>query len=116
MTEIVSCLANISAILTAAVAVLWFAHDNCDKRNKQAKLEQYLDEKWRAYKAATNSKLLYRHSIIHLVAELGLTEDEVLQASFRSNKIRRKLMEDDKGIAKGILLEHIDSPEEDYGP
>ena len=45
-----------------------------------------------------------------LMAKLGLTEDEILQASLRSNIIKRELTEDNSGIADGIMFQHKDAP------
>ena len=50
-----------------------------------------------------------QRSILHLVAKVGLTEDEILQASFRSKHIRRVVTSGTlDGMAKDILLEYRD--------
>lgn len=101
-------LADLASILTAAVAVYWFCYSVIDRCRKRKKLEKYLLGKWKAYDSKTDEGL-YRHTIVHLMAELGLTEDEVLQASFRSGKIRRKLGENNSGLATDIRLQHRDA-------
>jgi hypothetical protein len=100
--------ADLASILTAAVAVFWFSYTVLDRCRKRRKLEDYLLKKWRAYDPKTD-KGDYRHTIVHLMTELGLTEDEVLQASFRSVKIKRKAGEDESGLATDIRLQHRDA-------
>lgn len=100
--------ADLASILTAAVAVFWFCYAFLDRCRKRRKLEDYLLKKWRNYDAKTD-KSHYRHTIVHLMTELGLTQDEVLQASFRSGKIRRKAGENKSGLATDIRLQHSDA-------
>jgi hypothetical protein len=92
--------ANISAIATALIAgatALWFWRD---ARLKRQRLERYL--------AAEKSKGADRgqRSILHVMTALGLTEAEVLQASFRSSKIQRRIKSDGEGMAAQMLLEY----------
>jgi hypothetical protein len=97
--------ADLASILTAVVAVIWFGYATLDRFRKRRKLEEYLLRKWRAYDAETDTGL-YRHTIVHLMTELGLTEDEVLQASFRSHQIKRIAGENKSGLATDIRLQH----------
>lgn len=95
--------ANISAIATALVAgvtACWFWRDALLKRQK---LERYLE--------AEKAKGVDRgqRSILHLMTALGLTESEVLQASFRSSKIKRRIKSDGDGLAAHMLLEYSDT-------
>jgi hypothetical protein len=101
-------LANLATILTATVAVFWFGHAVFDRRRKRRKLEDYLLSKWRGYDAKTD-KGHYRHTIVHLMTELGLTQDEVLQASFRSSKIKRIAGQNASGLATDIRLQHSEA-------
>lgn len=92
-------LANISAIATAliaAVTAIWFWRD---ARLKRLRLEQYL--------AAEQAKGEDRgqRSVLHLMTKLGLTEAEILQASFRSRHIKRRIKSDAGGMAAQMLLE-----------
>lgn len=102
--------ADLASILTAVVAVGWFALIECDKYKKKKKLEDYLYKKWLVYKAHPDDRNHYRHSIIHLMTELGLTSDEVLHASFRSKKLLRRAGKDkETGMATDIRLQHSDA-------
>jgi hypothetical protein len=64
-----------AAIGTAVVAIIAYAGYLFDRFRKMKKLEDYL-------RAETKS-----HSVTHLTAQLGMTEDEIFQASFRSKHI-----------------------------
>ena len=47
---------------------------------------------------------------MHLVAKLGLTEAEILNASFRSRYIARRISSDkDTNLATAILLEYSEA-------
>lgn len=96
--------ADLASILTAIVAVIWFSYGILDRCRKRRKLEDYLLKKWLDYDRTRDGH--YRHTIVHLMTELGLTEDEVLQASFRSGKIKRIAGENENGLATDIRLQH----------
>ena len=95
--------ANIAAIVTALVAFAgsaWFVMERSAKRRR---LEAYLKD------ARDAGKDKGQRSILHLIARVGLTEQEILQASFRSKHIGRVLTTNTTdGIAKDILLEYRD--------
>jgi hypothetical protein len=76
-------LANLAEILTAIVASIAYAAYRIDQYRKMTKLEDYLKKE----KADNPDKHI--HTVLHLMAMLGLTEDEILRASFRSKHIRR---------------------------
>ncbi len=47
-----------------------------------------------------------QRSLLHLMANVGMTEAELIQASFRSKHIKRKIAPDNKtGRADALLLE-----------
>jgi hypothetical protein len=79
--QILGALANLASIATAIVAVLAYWRYSMSRRNKQKRLEEHL----RAERE--NGRLAI--AIVHLVAELGMTESEILDASFRSRHIVR---------------------------
>lgn len=82
--------ADAAAILTAIIAA-WgygcYRHEQCKKRKK---LEEYL----KAEKLIDGDK--GQRSILHIVANVGLTESEILQASFSSPHIQRRSVVDEK--------------------
>jgi hypothetical protein len=95
--------ANIAAILTALVAVVGSAWFVMERGAKRRRLEAYL----KAERDKGQDK--GQRSILHLIARVGLTEQEILQASFRSRHIGRVLTTNKAdGIAKDILLEYRD--------
>ncbi|MBT3808809.1 MAG: hypothetical protein HOL07_11775 [Rhodospirillaceae bacterium] len=95
--------ANFAAIATAFVALVgsgWYVVERCKKKHR---LEAYL--KAERDKGADKGQ----RSVLHLIARVGLTEQEILQVSFRSKHIGRVLTTNKAdGIAKDILLEYRD--------
>lgn len=95
-----------AAILTALVAVVAYARFVCDSWTKRRKLEHYLRDRKTA--DARVGKLGQR-SLLHLIAKLGMTEQELLNASFKSKKIARRLGKDtETGLANVLFLEYDD--------
>ena len=74
--------ANIAAILTAIVATGAASYYWCDRRQKRVKLEDYLKSEQKVPGGNT------QHTVLHLMAELGLTEAEILHACFQSTHIK----------------------------
>ncbi|MEM8724189.1 MAG: hypothetical protein AAGE86_01570 [Pseudomonadota bacterium] len=100
--EWLTVVANVSAIATAVVAAgaaiwVWF-----DQHSKRSRLEAYL----KSEKQAGADK--GQRSVLNIMAALGLTEAEVLQASFRSTKIKRRIVSDETGLAAHMLLEYFE--------
>ena len=83
-------LANLASILTAIVAVIFYFGYQYSISKKRRRLEAYL----KSEKEEASSGKQGLHTIIHLMAKLGLTEEEILQASFRSKHITRKVAVD----------------------
>lgn len=98
--ELIEIVANIAAILTAAVALIVSITYTCGQKNKIKSLEDYL----RTERQAGKDK--GQRSILHLVANVGLTEAEIIQASFKSRRIKRRLTTDpETDLANSILFE-----------
>jgi len=101
--ETLQVVANVAAIFTAVVAVLASFYVLCSRWRRCRRLEKYL----RNVKEAAQPGDRGQRSILHLMARLGMTEAEILQASFGSERIRRALATDDTtGRAAAILLEY----------
>lgn len=98
-------LANLASILTAVVAggaAVYYWHDSCAKRKR---LEQYL----KAEHEKNPDK--HTHTVVHLMAKLGMTEVEILRASFASPHVLHKTRKDyDTGMAAQLLFEYSDAP------
>lgn len=100
--ECLEIVGNWAAIATALVAVIGYGRYICDKRARVNALESYLNTE----KADDANK--GQRTILHLIAKLGMTEAQILEASFSSEKITRKLVKDDKtGLSTEILLEWV---------
>ena len=96
-------ISNAAAILTAGLAVWFWAYYRCDISNKRVLLENHLRDE----KATSDDR--GQRSILNLMAELGLTEDEILRASFKSKKILRKIhVNKETHLADYLLFEYDD--------
>ncbi|NTI17046.1 hypothetical protein G6L29_15505 [Agrobacterium rhizogenes] len=92
-------LANIAAILTAMIAVWAYGRFLWERRQKRIRLETHLrDEK--------NSADQGQRTVLHLVAHLGMSEAEIVDAAFKSKVIRRLVSVDEQGRADRLLLEY----------
>jgi hypothetical protein len=98
--------AHWAAILTALVAAGAYVLYRWDIHSKRIQLENYLKAEKAAAGAAGNKG---QRSILHLMARLGLSEAELLQASFGSKHIVRRIAADPgTRRADAILLEYVD--------
>ena len=95
--------ANFASIATAAVAVAVAAYYWCDREGKRKKLEAYL----KAAKANRGEGKIGQKSIMHLMAQLRMTEAEIFNASFRSKHIENRVKADENRMATAILLEYV---------
>lgn len=89
-----------AAILTAAVAVGAYGRYLYDRRLKRRRLEKYLEAE---KEAGTDQG---RRTVMHLVARLGMTESEIVDAAFRSRHVSRVVGVDERGWADTLLLEY----------
>jgi hypothetical protein len=102
-THVLEITSHWAAILTALVAVVAYVRYRWGIHSKRIQFENYL----KAEKAAGRDK--GQRTILHLMARLGLTEAEVLQASFGSKHLVRRLAVDPTTLrADAILLEYVD--------
>lgn len=98
--------ANVCSVLTFLIACLGvfpYLWQLYGRRCKRIKLERYLqgEKKSGADKG--------QRSTIRIMRDIGLTEDEIVQASFNSNKIKRRVFEDKKsGLASDLLFEYLE--------
>lgn len=105
--DVLEIVANLAAVLTACIATLAYGRFWCAQRARQKTLEDYLrDEKLARHDEG-------RRSVIHLMANLAMTETEVLHAAFQSRKISSTPGIDDQGRAIRLLFEYYgnDVPE-----
>jgi hypothetical protein len=92
--------ADWSAILTAGVATVAYARFVSAQRKRRNALEQYLrDEKLNGVDGA-------RRTIMHLMANLSMSEAEVLQAGFQSDLVRAVPGVDEEGRAVRLYFEY----------
>ncbi len=96
-----SILGNLAAIATAVVAVVGYWLYRRDLRQKRRQLEAYLmDQKSDARRDDKGQR-----SILHLMARVGMTEAELLHASFKSRHVGRVIAADpETNRAEALLL------------
>jgi len=92
--------ANWAAILTAVIATVAYGRFLYAQASQRRALEKYLrSEKERAVDSG-------RRTVKHLMANLSLTESEVLGAAFRSSKVDPAVSVNEKGHADNLLFEY----------
>lgn len=101
MKDWLEIVANIAAILTAAIAVLAYFHFIWGERARRRALEDHLREE------ALLSQDEGRRTIIHLMAYLSMTEAEVLRAGFQSTLVRSEPGIDDQGRANRLYFRYV---------
>jgi hypothetical protein len=104
-------LGNGSAVLTAIVAVLAYGQYQWRKYRQRQELEKYLRSQLAEPKNArahiTGRLDSGARTITHLVAHLGMTEADILEAAFVSKRIARLTGVDaETGRAADLLLRY----------
>ena len=94
--------AQLAAIFTALVAVLAYGGYLLDRGRRRRELEDYLKRQ----KQAGRDK--GQRTLLHLIAKMGMTEAQIMDAAFRSPHIRRVVGSDSQGRADVLLLEYTD--------
>lgn len=106
--------ADIAAILTFLGAFLAYVRYEVRAVCKRWKLEEYLREEKSRVLAENKDKPAAdrrdgKFSIVHIMRDVGLTEDEIIQASFRSRKIKRFVTNKaSTNIADDLLFQYVD--------
>jgi hypothetical protein len=100
--ELLSTIANVCAILTFLAAVAAWLNFKWERWAKASKLENYLKQELLKDEIAGKSG---RRTALHLTRHVGLTEDEILRASFFSKHIDRMVSIDpETGRASQLLF------------
>jgi hypothetical protein len=102
--ELLGVWANIAAILTFIVVVCAWARFEWSTWRRRKRLENYLQFR----KRSASDRDMGQCSILHLMANVGLTETEILQASFKSRHIRRHEAANGSSHQSGDLLLEYD--------
>ena len=92
--------ANWAAILTAALAAYAYGRYRLDKCKRVQKLEKHLREE--KLRFADEGK----RTVLHLIANLSMTEAEILSAAFESKFIRSSVAVDENGRADILFFEY----------
>lgn len=100
MSDPLTLLANLASVLTAFVAVMAYVQFRVDRAAKRTRLERQLQVDKRK---GTKSR-----SILGLAIQLGISENEIVDASYRSKLIERRAEEDERGQAIAMWLAYKD--------
>lgn len=92
--------ANWAAILTALVATVAYWRFVCAQWSRRVALERHLREEKLA------GQDLGKRTVMHLMANLAMTEAEVLHAGFQSKKITVASGVDEQGRAVRLYFEY----------
>lgn len=101
--DILGLVANGASIATAVIAALAFFQFHWIRRSRRRRTEKLL-------KLGARSRRQPWRTVRGLSIELGIGENEIIDASHRSRKIARLPVNDEAGMAIGMLLAW-DSPE-----
>ena len=93
--------ASWAAILTAIVAVWAYGRYVWVRHQKRTRLEEHL----KAEKVSGTDN--GQRTILHLVARLSMTENDVLDAAFRSKRVRCVTNSDKEGYVAQLLFEYV---------
>lgn len=102
--DVLTVAANIAAVATAFVAVVFFCQFHLTRRSHRRRLETYLKD------CKDDPEGLHQRTVLALIAELGIPESEIVEASFRSKHIARRVTVDQYGAASKLLLEYEANP------
>ena len=92
---------NGAAVATFLIAAFAYFHYRLDRWRKRRKVENYL----KAEKEEAKDR--GQRSVLHLMAKLGLTEAEILNASSQSSHIARRIATDpETNRAEALLFEY----------
>jgi hypothetical protein len=100
--------ADLAVILTlgitlvgAVVGIVGYVKYRCELRSRSERLEDFLRRE--KMKRADDGQ----RSVIRIIKDVGLTEDEIIQASFRNPRIGRRVLTDPQtNLAKELLFEY----------
>jgi len=93
---------NSAAVLTAIVATFGYGRYHFERVLKRRQLEAHLREE----KAARHDG--GRRTVLQLMARLRMTQGDVLDAAFRSRKVRAGEAADDLGRMEDLVFEYAD--------
>jgi hypothetical protein len=97
--------ANISAILTSVGAVAAWCYYQYGFIQKRKALEKCLEQDGQSYKKVGQPGAF---TFQHITAKTGLTESEILKASFKNRRINRLERPDADGYTTEILFQYND--------
>jgi hypothetical protein len=97
--------ADITAIFTFLGAAGAWCLYQLGFRKRRKELERCLEEDGKPYKARGEAG---EFNFLHIMTNAGLTEEEILRASFKNPRISRRERPDMDGYAKDILFKYND--------
>ena len=102
--DIVEFIAAMAAVVTSVVAVVAYGSYRRDRSLRRRRLETFLREA----KGTTKESF----SVLELMAMLRMTESQIMDAAFESDRVRCPFPAYWNGPAESLLLEYEETPEE----
>jgi hypothetical protein len=87
-------------LVTAVVGVIAYGRYLWERHDKSKRLESYLKNE------KANKQDKGQRTATQITRDVGLTEDEIIQVSFRNPRVARRVKVDDQGLAERLLFEY----------
>jgi hypothetical protein len=87
-------------LIGAVVGVFGYSYHMWERHEKSKCLERYLRDE----KAKKQDK--GQRTATRITRDVGLTEDEIIQISFRNPRVARRVIVGEDGLAKQLLFEY----------
>ncbi len=98
--DLASILTFVITFIGAVIGICGYAKYLWGLHQKSKQLEEFL----RREKLKGEDK--GQRSVIRIIKDVGLTQDEIIQASFRNPRIVRRVAQDERGLANQLLFEY----------
>jgi hypothetical protein len=98
-------IADVASILTFLAGIVVWGQYRCERCQRKSELEKQLKQD---LEVARKTEKKGQVSFLHLTTKTGLTESEILQASFKNPRIKRIEKLDDEGFVEKILFQYND--------
>ncbi|MBD2089502.1 hypothetical protein H6F67_06500 [Microcoleus sp. FACHB-1515] len=101
--DLTSILTFFITLAGAFVGIYGYLRYQCEFRQKNKRLENYL----RREKEKGEDR--GQRSVLRIMRDIGLTEDEMLKISFHNPKVSRRVGKDEfTGLASALLFEYVE--------
>ncbi|WP_144340160.1 hypothetical protein [Sinorhizobium sp. BJ1] len=106
MGDFIGTIANLGSIATGVVAVWAWVSFKCQARGRRARLEDYLKQVMDEAQRDPRQSGEGMRSLFHLMAHLYMTESQVYEAAFASNKVKSWPRTGEDGVAERVMFQY----------